>query len=329
MINKIREYQYLLIEAHSWLKEGNEEKALIPLRTGLRIGRENEFILPDCQWDPSVLSYLFVLALQSGIEVNYVQSLIRHHRITPGSQELEDWPWSIKIYTLGRFDVLLDGIPLRSARKAQHKPLELLKCLCAYGGHAVNQSRLTDVLWPDSEGDTAEQALRTTLHRLRKLLKCERSVRMEDRHLSLDTGHVWVDSMVFDRVAHLPDVSLISIQRALDWYRGCFLEGETACWVLNFRDRLRAHYMSMAERFGTMLEYSNNWQDAAVCYLKAIEAEPVAELFYRRLMICYAKLSQRTEALFTYQRLRHALRSHLGIGPSQETLLLYQTLITT
>lgn len=327
MINKILEYQYLLIEAHSWLKEGNEDKALIPLQEGLRIGRESDFVLPDYQWDLSVMSRLFVLALRSGIEVTYVQSLIRRHRLRAESLEYEAWPWPIKIYTLGRFEVLLDGVPLHFARKAQHKPLELLKCLCAYGGRAVNQSRLIDVLWPDSEGDTAARALRTTLHRLRKLLKHEWSVRMEDRHLSLDPGYAWVDSMVFDRVAHLPDVAMISIQRALDWYRGCFLEGETACWALNLRDRLRAHYLGMAERFGTMLEQNNNWQDAAACYLKAIEAEPVAELFYHRLMICYTQLSRRTEALFTYQRLRHALRSHLGIAPSQEISLLYQKLI--
>ena len=326
MINKINEYQYLLIEAHSWMKEGNMEKALIPLRAGLRIGHENNFILPDYQWDPSVLSHLLALALQSGIEVIYVQSLIRRHHIKAESQELESWPWPIRIFTLGRFEVLLDRVPLHFARKTQHKPLELLKCLCAYGGQA-SQSRLIDDLWPDSNGDAAEQALRTTLHRLRKLLNHEQSIGMKDRYLSFDPGFVWVDSLVFNRVAHLPDATPISIQQALDWYRGCFLEGESACWVLNFRDRLRAHYVGMTERFGTLLEQNSKWQDAAACYLKAIEAEPVAELFYHRLMICYTQLSRRTEALFTYQRLRHALRSHLGIAPSQETSLLYQKLI--
>ncbi|MBX3641430.1 MAG: winged helix-turn-helix domain-containing protein [Nitrosomonas sp.] len=331
MKNPMLEYQCLLTEAHSWLQEDNEAKALISLRKGLRIGRENDFFLPDYPWDLAVTSHLFALALWFGIEVPYVQRLIRRHHCRPhikaGSQELEAWPWPVRIYTLGRFDVLLDGVPLRFARKAQHKPLELLKCLCAYGGHAVNLSLLTDALWPDSEGDAAEQALRTTLHRLRKLLKHARSIRMEDRYLSFDPDYVWVDSIVFDRVAHLPDVAPVSIQRALNWYRGHFLEGETACWALHFRDRLRTHYIGMTERFGDLLEQSKNWQDAATCYLKAIEAEPAAELFYRRLMVCYTRLSQRTEALFTYQRLRHALRSHLGIGPSQETLLLYQTLV--
>ncbi|MBP7392910.1 MAG: bacterial transcriptional activator domain-containing protein [Zoogloea sp.] len=41
----------------------------------------------------------------------------------------------------------------------------------------------------------------------------------------------------------------------------------------------------------------------------AIEVEPVAESFYRRLMSCYAQLGRRAEALAVYQRCRQSLLS--------------------
>ena len=120
---------------------------------------------------------------------------------------------------------------------------------------------------------------------MRKLLQQEQGIRLEDRHLSLDPGYIWVDCLEFDRVAHHPDMTdRIPLRRALNRYRSHFLEGESSFWVLAFRARLRAQYISMAERFGNLLEMDGDWSGAIDCYLRAIEVEPLAESFYRRLI---------------------------------------------
>lgn len=327
MKNTALKYRCLLIKAYSWLKEGNDAKALIPLQEGLRIGRENDFLLPSYWGHPQVMASLFTLALQSKVETVYVQSLIRQYHIKAESPDIENWPWPVRIYTFGRFSVLCNDTPLRFEGKAQRKPLELLKYLCALGGRAVSQDRIMDALWPDSSGDDAGQVLRTTLHRLRKLLQHERAIRLENRQLSLDTGYVWVDYIAFYRVAHLPDATQASLQMAVSRYQGRFLAGESEPWILSFRERLHLHYLNMSEQLGLLLERNDNWTAAARHYLRAIEIEPVAEIFYRRLMICYTRLGRRARALSTYQRCRHTLLSHLGTSPSQETQLLYQALI--
>jgi LuxR family transcriptional regulator, maltose regulon positive regulatory protein len=228
---------------------------------------------------------------------------------------------------LGRFELLCDDKPLRSAGKSQRKPLELLQCLCAFGGQAVHQDRLTDALWPDAEGDAAAQALRTTLHRLRKLLQHEKAVQFEDRQLSLDSGYIWVDCLAFERAVAQPDMAdRSSLECAIKFYQGHFLQGETAPWAITFSERLRAHHMNLAERLGVSFEQDGNFSGAADCYLRAFEVEPVAEVFCRRIMINYARLGRRTEAVAIYQRFGHSLRSRLGMNPTQETQALYQTL---
>jgi DNA-binding SARP family transcriptional activator len=83
----------------------------------------------------------------------------------------------------------------------------------------------------------------------------------------------------------------------------------------------------MAEKFGLMLEQDNDWSSAAECYRSVIEVEPVAEIFYRRLMSSYAQLGRRTEALAVYQRCRQSLLTRLGVSPVQETQNLYHTLV--
>jgi DNA-binding SARP family transcriptional activator len=168
------------------------------------------------------------------------------------------------LHTLGSFEILRDDEPLRSTGKAQLKPLELLKCLCAFGGQRVSQHRVTDLLWPDSEGDAADQALRTTLHRLRKLLQNERAVRLEDRQLYLNPEVVWADFMAFD-AAELPPQAAdpAALQRTLALYRGPFLAGP-------FRERLRAQHVRLAERLGAMLDGAGIGP-AADHYRRAIE----------------------------------------------------------
>ena len=55
-------------------------------------------------------------------------------------------PWALKIFTLGRFGLLSDGKPVRFTRKAQEKPLALLKALIALGGREVHEEQIADAL---------------------------------------------------------------------------------------------------------------------------------------------------------------------------------------
>lgn len=331
MKSYLLEHQVFLVEGYSWIKSGDESKALFPLRQGLRIAADNDYLVLDLWWRPHVMARLFSLALQHGIEVDYVKSVIRRRNIKAESPECDYWPWPIKIFTLGRFEIQRDDVPLRSPGKAQHKPLELLKYICVSGGKAVNQDRIIDALWPDSMGDAAEQALRTTLHRLRKLLQHDQAIILEDKHLSLDSGYVWTDCGAFDHIAHHQSVTndRISLQQALNYYRGHFLEGETSSWAITYRNQLRAHYTRIIEQYGALLEQDGDWPGAIECYLRAIEIEPLVEVFYNNLMNIYIQLDRRSEALTVYQRCRQSLLTRLGINPSPSIQALYHKIINT
>lgn len=151
--------------------------------------------------------------------------------------------------------------------------------------------------------------------------------RLEDRHLSLDLGYVWVDCLAFDRFAHHSNMEdRISLQRGLNLYSGHFLLGETASWAVTFRSRLHAQYLIMVERLGAMREQENDWSGAVDCYLRAIEIDPVAETIYCRLMNSYIRLGRHAEAVSAYRRCRQSLLTHLGISPTQGTQMLYQKL---
>ena len=71
------------------------------------------------------------------------------------------------------------------------------------------------------------------------------------------------------------------------------------------------------------LEQEGDWPDAIECYLRAIEIEPLAEVFYNNLMNIYIQLDRYNEAVLVYQRCRQSLQTHLGIKPSPAIQALY------
>src|SRR5262249_29255398 len=168
-------------------------------------------------------------ALEGGMEPVCVRGLAKKRRLVPESPpvEAEAWPWPIKILTLGRFEVLLDGEPVRFARKVQRKPLALLKVLIAFGGRGVREELVMDALWPDAEGDAARVALASALHRLRGLLGREQAILRQEGQLSLDSRHCWVDVWAVERLLGRAETAAGDPQlicTAAGLYRGAFLD---------------------------------------------------------------------------------------------------------
>jgi DNA-binding SARP family transcriptional activator len=57
----------------------------------------------------------------------------------------------------------------------------------------MQQDAVAGALWPEAEGDAARQALRTTVHRLRRLLGSAEAVLQGEARVALDAGRVYVD----------------------------------------------------------------------------------------------------------------------------------------
>jgi tetratricopeptide (TPR) repeat protein len=199
--SRLVEFSAYLAEAHfHFLSSRNREGARC-LANAMRLGRENGY-RNIYAWQRPMIAELCVRAVAADIESEYVQTLVRERGLASERVpvEVDAWPWPVKVVTLGRFEVLREGHPIHFTGKAQKKPLALLKALIALGGENVGESRLADLLWPDADGDAAQQALSTTLHRLRQLLGHEAAIRPQAGRLSLDRRTCWVDLWALDHL---------------------------------------------------------------------------------------------------------------------------------
>jgi LuxR family maltose regulon positive regulatory protein len=327
------EFRCLSTTTYFLLERGKHSRAVPLLRRTLEIARQRGYVSVPF-WTPEVMTCLFAAALEHGIEVEYVQKSIRRHKLAPRPEtlHLERWPFPVRIYTLGRFSVLVDGKPLEFSAKAQGKPVELLLALVALGGRDVGERQLTEALWPNAEGDAAHRACAVTLHRLRKLLGCDAAISLQRNHLSLDPRYVWVDIWAFERwlgrTEGKSDAARLSASdRAVALYRGPFLgEHMDLTWAIPLRERLRTKLMRHLAERGLALQASGEYEGAVALFKKGLDADPLAEEFYRQLMMCYQSQDLRMEAIGVYKRCEETLAEALGVTPGIKTVALYQAL---
>jgi LuxR family transcriptional regulator, maltose regulon positive regulatory protein len=304
-----------------------EESGLSFLGQALRIGREEGYFDPRII-QPDGLSKLCMKALEVGIEVEYVQELIRRLKVRPEKPplHLENWPWPLKIFTLGRFAILKDGEPVQFSRKVQQRPLSVLKAIIAFGGRQVREDRIMDALWPEADGDMASQTLATNLHRLRQLLGYEEAIQRKEGRLTLDDRLCWVDVRAFEALQGQAETWLKNrepgrafpiIEKALDIYLGPFLVEEiNQPWTVSLGEQLRNKFLRYVEKLGRYYQETNQWDKALDFYLKGLEIDDLAEEFYSGLMICYHRLGRKIDARAVYRRYQKTISLLSGLTPS-------------
>lgn len=193
---------WLLATARLHLDAERDLDGLATLREGLGLAAETgQHYLP--WWRPDEAARILVRALDEQIEPAFVRSLITNLQIKPVgvARYSAAWPWAIKVYTLGKFEILVNDQPIQFGRKTPRKTLALLQAIIAHGGQQVRGEILCDLLWPESDGAQAYQALTTELNRLRVILKHKEAVTLQENRLSLNQTLSWVDALAFEQLA--------------------------------------------------------------------------------------------------------------------------------
>ncbi len=349
--SKTIEFQALLIQTRIFLRLGKAGSATESLRGHLKIGRECG-IYSTPWWRPSVMVGIYSKALEEGIETDYVREIIRRRGLVPETPpvHIEHWPWPIRIYTLGRFEIMRDDKPSGFSGKVQKKPLELLKALISLRGRGADQDHVADMLWPEAEGDAARNSMKMAVSRLRKLLGSESMMVVRDGRIGLDRSAIWIDAWAFEQMLESsefprsgrgkapfqsselkdknkknangsPQSEIIELaQKAMSLYKGPFLPGDTnLSWTIPVREQLRGRFLRIMKAAGDRLWAVGQFETCLEFYHKAVEVDPLAEEFYQGLILCQHKLGKTTEAVMTYQRCKSVLAGAFGIKPSPRT----------
>lgn len=283
----------------------------------MAVGRQGGFV--RCVFvSPDELATVVALACDLNIEPDYTKTLIRANRLRPPSGlPAERWPWPIRIHALGPLQIYENGVRKEFPARLPGKPLELLRALLSAGAESRSLDELADSLWPESDGDHARAALKTTVKRLRSLLgQC--TVIQQGGRLRINEELVWLDVMAFERLVALDETRgdvADRLRRILAVYRGrLFADAAEDEVSLPARRRLAGLFAAAVARLCRELRDRNEITAALEGCRCAIELHPEQQILAIECIGLLLQIERHSEAVAVYENCCAAMRKE-GEGP--------------
>src|SRR2546421_3318597 len=259
----------------------------------------------------------------------------------------------LEVSTLGQFEIRRDHVPLSGGSWNRRKVNDLFKLLLSAEQHRLHREQIQEILWPSSTNEQAANSFGKTLYLLRRALEPDlvagkgsssTYLHLERDTLMLTPARVLIDADIFESSAkplqakmrsrspkertNEADLDLLNeFDHLLSLYKGDYLpEDVYEDWTLRRRDRLRRLYSWLLEN-AAELALANAQGQRACEYLQALlERNSADEQTHRQLMLVYARMGHRSDALNQYQLLRTALREELDAPPLPETTALFRSI---
>jgi DNA-binding SARP family transcriptional activator len=279
-----------LWRAHCHLERGQAPDGDAALRDAVGDGADLTCVASSPWPDDALLARLAARALELELARPEIGNWIRARGLEAPAPHSDAWPWPVRVYTLGRFSLAVDGGAVTFRGKGQKRPLDLLKCLVALGGRGIAVGAIVERLWPESEGDASRKAFDVALLRLRRVLGREDAVLVAEGKVTLNTRVCWVDLLSFERWAGLAEAArdasgrLAATRSALDRYRGSFLElEEPHAWMLPARVRAASRLRRMLLGAGRSLEEAGRLPEAIDLFERVVENPTAPVELWRHL----------------------------------------------
>lgn len=135
------------------------------------------------------------------------------------------------------------------------------------------------------------------------------------------------EDAVNDSLATLdPDEEERLLKRAIDLYKGPFLQDGTMDWMIERRNTLRNLYAQALIGMGRICQHRDEHMTALGYYVRALKETPKREDIHRDVMQIYINQGMHDDARNQYHLLAQILKTQLDIEPSRESRDLFESI---
>jgi DNA-binding SARP family transcriptional activator len=242
----------------------------------------------------------------------------------------------LRVKLLGGFRVERIGAarPVVWQRRSAKK---LTKLVAAHPRHSLHREEILEALWPDVPTKPALNRFGQALHAARRAFEPELRprqgsayLRLKDSMLSLETEHVAIDADRFQQLAEsaLAGASEEAYESALAAYGGELLpEDRYDEWCAERRAFLAELQIRLLVELADALRERGAQSAAADRLREVLRYDPTREDVHRRLIVLYAAMGTRNEAVRQFQTCREALQRELGLVPGESTRAVYDEIL--
>ncbi len=252
---------------------------------------------------------------------------------------------TLEVSTLGRFEVRRNHDPLTGGNWSRRKVVDLFKLLLSAEQHRLHREQAQEILWPTSTLEQAANSFGKTLYLLRRALEPDLPagkgsssiyVLLEHDTLMLVPESIRIDADVFESFTKQLQAKVRSrsgkesggqtgalldeFDAVLTLYKGDYLpEDLYEDWTQRRRDRLRRIHSWLLENAAELALTIGKGVPASEYLLDLLERNTADEQTHRQLMLVYARMGRRSDAINQYLSLRKALKEELRTAPLPET----------
>jgi DNA-binding SARP family transcriptional activator len=245
---------------------------------------------------------------------------------------------------LGGFEVWRGSERIAHEAWGSRKARNLFKYLALQRGRPVLLDELLEIFWPELTPDSAGHALRTTLHRIRRVLEPDRTPRTPSTYLRVAEdavhfpaeGRVWMDVAEFEarlREAERRDVrgeeaaALQGLRESLDIYTGELLpEDRYEEWSLVPREQMQEQCREALTRLWRAASEAGSHVEALRLGERKLALDPCSDDGLQWVLRALDALNRRTEAVRRYDQFARRLDRELGMEPEPETRRLMEAI---
>lgn len=235
----------------------------------------------------------------------------------------------LEVFALGPGYVLLDSNQISTWEG--HLPRLLF--FFALDRPIVTRAEICQAFWPELETDQAVNVFHVTKRRLHKALDFDVLVHEGGYYRVNPNVSIHYDIMDFvgalvEGRAQEGEAAVNAWQRAIDIYRGPFLQGHNDAWIMERREDFRSGYLEALTEMAKARKAEGRAEHALGLFLRAITENPRREDLHREVMKLYAELGRRSEAAAHFQRLEEDLATTYDTEPEPETRALYDEILS-
>lgn len=208
------------------------------------------------------------------------------------------------------------------------KPLAMLAYLAFQ--KSARREELIALLWGDVAESKARNAFRQTLHRLRAAVGEEMLSSEQDLVVLRGGDRIWCDAIAFQKAVGAGDVG-----RAIELYRGRFLEGlelneeAFADWVEDQRRRFEAAYEGALARVAEAALQAGDWESAvghAQILTRVSPHSGDAAVLEATALLAGGRRAEAVTALTVYAR---RMETELGSKPAEAAKAMLQAILSS